>query len=439
MQILKVTLIYTFLFNSSPSAFGQVTIGNTNYQADQVEVDQRTQGHTNETTQAVGDQQRVNQVNANTRAQNIQGGGNGLGRSLIVAGVGSVAAAAVMVGFARTVGGQAVVEKGISTNCFGAMNHACGIAFAKKAAISFAVAGGMMAMATLSARQGRANYDAAAQSFETAATSSWCGRVDCPDYNPNYPAPGNPSFPEWNYPGGNPEIGRNPSGNPGGGLGGGGEGPTIDTNGDGVPDAYSPAQMRVRSEIKSMIARELQKANALISELGKKGYKMSADGKTLITPKGPISAESMSSAEGMKTAGFSDEAIKEIEGQLRQANEEAAKVVSNREAELGNITGEDGSGGSSVAGMDTNTPGFDPSKYLRALNLNGDAPGIVRAPAGLAIQLSSGESIGAKNDNIFAMVQRAYRMQQRAGRLGNLRQPAQQRTGSAGPSAPMGF
>ncbi|MBX9768593.1 MAG: hypothetical protein K2X47_15065, partial [Bdellovibrionales bacterium] len=171
--------------------------------------------------------------------------------------------------------------------------------------------------------------------------------------------------------------------------------------------------------------------------LEKQGYKLSEDGKTLTTPKGNINPESMNSAEGMKSAGFSDEAIKEIEDNLKKAATEAAQIVAAKEAELGGM--DDGSGGGSRnAGMDPSTPGFDPSKFLNGLNLNG-TPGSERAPAGLAIQLSSGESIGSRTDNIFAMVQRAYKIQQRTGQLGPVRQPAQQRPSAQGPAAPMGF
>lgn len=443
MLILRALLIYSMMFLGPVSASAQVVVGDRTYHADQTQVNQQSEGYTNQTTQAVGDEQRGRQIESGTQAQNIQGGGSGLGKSLIIAGAGSVAAALLLakIGTKKVVQGKTEVAVA-NTKAAAVTTAPLAPPWYKKAALSFAIAGGMMAMSLLAARQGKSNYDQASQAFDTAAVSSWCGQATCPDYNPNYPPGPNPNFPDGDPDGGGPGGPGSTNGNGlvGDGSDNGGMGRTLADGGDGGSrDSYlTPEQRQARANVKAMIAREQAKANALISQLEKQGYKMSADGKTLTTPNGSINPQSMSSAEGMKSAGFSDEAIKGIEENLKNAAAEAAKIVAAKEAELGGMDEGGGSGGSQVAGMDTSSPSFDPSKFLNGLNLNG-TPAQDRAPAGLAIQLSSGETIGSRTDNIFAMVQRAYKIQQRTGQLGPLRQPAQQRPTGPGPAAPMGF
>jgi hypothetical protein len=139
------------------------------------------------------------------------------------------------------------------------------------------------------------------------------------------------------------------------------------------------------------------------------GVQVSPDGQTVKLPNGKtIPSSSMSSADSMKKAGFSNAEI----SNANTALQDASKVIAAYQSKVGSLTNDAGGGGSGGLGGPGGSgsgsgsgSGYGDSSAFGKLGLNGK--GNKASVSGMSKKFGN-DNIGVSGDNIFEMVSRRY-------------------------------
>jgi hypothetical protein len=153
------------------------------------------------------------------------------------------------------------------------------------------------------------------------------------------------------------------------------------------------------------IDRTRRDAENTLRDLENKGVVYNKDG-SITTPRGKVSASSLSSPSAMKSAGFSDKDISDY----MKAQEDAQKKANDYSdilKKFGVDEGDSGGGMAPSGGESANTgPGFDINKFMKGLN---QKPKDKQTVAGLSKSDGKGGQIGVAADSLFEMIHRRYK------------------------------
>ncbi len=166
--------------------------------------------------------------------------------------------------------------------------------------------------------------------------------------------------------------------------------------------------------LKSLSADQLSQLNKIKAGIASSGIVVDSTAGTIKFPNGktlPINA----TAADYKAAGFDPATVDQTAGLMQKINDDtAAKLArSGDSSSVPTLTfGGGGGGRGSGAGGGASGVGSDSSANLNAMMGNGRKPTAVekQGVAGLSRKLGN-ESIGVQGDNIFEMVNRRYRAQ----------------------------
>lgn len=176
-----------------------------------------------------------------------------------------------------------------------------------------------------------------------------------------------------------------------------------DGNGnDGIDDTIDD----VARDVGLDIDRSHRDAENTLRDLERRGVVYNKEDGSITTPRGKVSASSLSSPSAMKAAGFSDKDI----SQYMKAQEEAQKKADDYSGILkkfGVDEGESGGGMAPSGGESAGAPGFDFNKFMKGLNQKPAKE--KQTVAGLSKSDGKGGQIGVAADSLFEMVHRRYK------------------------------
>ncbi|MCB0350246.1 MAG: hypothetical protein KDD38_03625 [Bdellovibrionales bacterium] len=146
--------------------------------------------------------------------------------------------------------------------------------------------------------------------------------------------------------------------------------------------------------------QELQlEVNEKIAKLAKKGYSVNPKTGEVTTPKGKYPSSAFASGKAMADAGLiPPDQVADVDAMMNKILKDSYRVVS-----IGIASG--GGGGSGRSGNTTSS--YEYENPYKSLYGNLGKPKDPRT-AGLTRNLASGDSIGARTDNLFEMIKRRY-------------------------------